>query len=74
MKLLTVRDVSAIIQAKPSTVYAWAETGRIPCHKLNGLLRFAEDEILAWIKNCRFDPAECYNASTSGRPGKEDRF
>ena len=49
MKLLTVKEVSEILCAKPSTVYAWAEQGIIPHLKLNGLLRFLEDDIFHWI-------------------------
>ena len=53
MKLLNVKDVATIIQAKPSTIYAWAEQGTIPCFKLNGLLRFDLVEIEEWIKGSR---------------------
>ena len=44
-KLLTVKEVSEMLCAKPATVYAWAEQGMIPHLKLNGLLRFLEDDI-----------------------------
>ena len=72
MKLLTVKDVAAIIQAKPSTIYAWAEQGSIPCFKLNGLLRFAEDEIKAWIRSCKSQSVS-YNYLADRRPGKEGK-
>ncbi|MBI5634466.1 MAG: helix-turn-helix domain-containing protein [Nitrospirae bacterium] len=68
MKFLTVNDICALIQAKPSTVYQWAELGQIPCFKINGLLRFEEKEILEWLKNRK----KMYNCACAGRrPGKE---
>jgi len=70
MKLLTVKEVSEIISAKPSTIYAWAEQGLIPCFKLNGLLRFSETDLLTWIKSNQKRTVEAYNTLTGRRPGK----
>lgn len=68
MKFLTVKEVSRLIRAKPSTVYQWAELGQIPCFKINGLLRFEEREILHWLR----DQKRVYNYPHAGRrPGKE---
>lgn len=68
MKLLSVKEICALIQAKPSTIYQWAELGQIPCFKINGLLRFEEKEILDWLK----DQKKVYNTGRAGRgPGKE---
>lgn len=72
--MLTVKDVAERIKAKPSTIYAWAEQNKIPCFKLNGLLRFSEDDILEWIKsNCNHS-SERYNRATGRRPGKEGGY
>lgn len=57
---LTVKDVSKIIKASKSTIYQWAELGQILCFKVNGLLRFEEQEILDWLKSCKL-PAPRYN-------------
>lgn len=62
MKILTVKDVSELLKIKSSTVYAWAEQRKIPCYKLNGSLRFHEEDIMAWMKACKL-PAEAYNNS-----------
>jgi len=70
MKLLTVKQVADLINAKPSTIYAWAEQGIIPNFKLNGLLRFSEADIFAWIINCKKTPVESYNKITSRSPRK----
>ena len=39
--LLTVKELADQLHIKPSTLYAWAAQGRIPCFKLHGLVRFA---------------------------------
>lgn len=70
MKLLTVNDVASILKARPSTIYSWAEQGIIPCFKLNGLLRFSEEEVMAWIVDCQKKPAEEYNNFAGRRPRK----
>jgi len=67
MRLLNVKQVAEILNAKPSTIYQWAESGLVPCFKLNGLLRFSEDDIIAWIKSCKNRPQEGYNILTGGR-------
>lgn len=67
LKLLTVQEVSEILQAKPKTVYQWAELGQIPCLKLNGVLRFDIDDILKWIKDCKKTPENSYNFHTQAR-------
>ena len=67
-KLLTVKDVAQILQASPSTIYSWAEQGLIPSFKLNGLLRFDEDEIYSWVKSSRNEsaPPICIKPKTFG--------
>jgi excisionase family DNA binding protein len=65
---LTVQEVAELLRAKPSTIYAWAEQELIPHCKLNGLLRFSEDDIKAWIKSNHKKPAEEYNNPAGRRP------
>ena len=36
--LLTIKDLSARLNIKPSTLYLWAAQGKIPCRKIHGLL------------------------------------
>jgi len=55
MKFLDVKEVSALLGAKTTTVYQWAELGQIPSYKLNGLLRFEKSEILEWLKDRKRD-------------------
>ncbi len=49
--LLTVKDVSARLNIKPSTLYLWAAQGKIPCRKIHGLLRFDPDAITQWLRS-----------------------
>lgn len=50
MNLLTVKEVSARLKTGKSTIYEWAALGLIPCVKVNGLLRFDEAELEAWVE------------------------
>lgn len=47
--LLTVKALSHRLQIKPSTLYAWANQGKIPCRKIHGLVRFDPAEIDRWL-------------------------
>jgi len=47
--LLTIKDVSAWLNIKPSTLYLWAAQGRIPCRKIHGLIRFDPQTIQQWL-------------------------
>ena len=53
--LLTVKDLSAWLNLKPSTLYLWAGQGKIPCRKIHGLIRFDQEEIHQWLAS--FAPA-----------------
>lgn len=76
MKLITIKEVSDMINVKPSTLYQWAEIGQIPCIKLNGALRFDMDDIKKWVDSCKKVVTSSYNpfAQTARSPGKEGRF
>lgn len=62
MNIITVKEVANILKIKPTTVYAWAEQRVIPSYKMNGSLRFSEDDIKAWLAACK-QPVEEYNRS-----------
>jgi excisionase family DNA binding protein len=47
--LLTVKALSQRLQIKPSTLYAWASQGKVPCRKIHGLVRFDPTEIDRWL-------------------------
>jgi excisionase family DNA binding protein len=75
VKLLSIKEVSAILNVKPSTLYQWAELGQIPCIKINGALRFDIEDINTWVDSCKKAVTSSYNpfAQTVGSPGKEVR-
>ena len=54
--LLTVKALSQRLQIKPSTLYAWASQGKIPCRKIHGLVRFDPTEIDRWLAS--FSPQQ----------------
>ena len=61
MKLITIKEVSELLNVRPSTLYQWAELGQIPCMKLNGALRFDIEDVLNWIKSCKKNVESSYN-------------
>ncbi|MBI1977527.1 MAG: helix-turn-helix domain-containing protein [Candidatus Omnitrophica bacterium] len=53
-RLMTAKQVSELIEVKPSTVYQWVHLGLIPHVKLGKCVRFKKDELFRWIdKNHR---------------------
>jgi excisionase family DNA binding protein len=75
MKLIGIKEVSEILNVKPSTLYQWCELGQIPCYKINGALRFDIEDIIKWVKSCKRDAHSSYNpfAQTARSPGKEGK-
>jgi excisionase family DNA binding protein len=49
--LLTIKDVSAWLNIKPSTLYLWAAQGKIPCQRIHGLIRFDRDKVMGWLES-----------------------
>ena len=68
MQVITIKELSEFLKVKEKTLYQWAESGQIPCLKLNGALRFDLDDIQKWILSCKRSPSEGYNllAQTAG--------
>ena len=51
---MTAKQVSELIEVKPSTVYQWVHVGLIPYVKIGKCVRFKKDELFRWIdKNHR---------------------
>ena len=50
--LMTVKEMAARLQVKEKTIYAWASQGRIPCVKVNGVIRFDPGDIESWLQHC----------------------
>jgi len=56
MQLVTIKEISAFLKVKESTLYSWVHTGAIPFYKLNGLLRFDMAEIEGWVRESKPAP------------------
>ena len=49
-RLLTIKDISGLLQVSQALVYKWVHFGFIPYIKIGSLIRFKESEISKWIK------------------------
>ena len=49
----SIKDLSDYLNIKPSTLYAWAAQGKIPCLKIHGLIRFDREAIDHWLESFR---------------------
>ena len=47
--MLTIKELSAWLNIKPSTLYLWVSQKKIPCCRIHGLIRFDSDAIQAWL-------------------------
>jgi excisionase family DNA binding protein len=57
-ELLTVREVAELFRITPSTVCAWAKSGRIPAVRIGHTLRFPRAALAALVvphKRARLD-------------------
>lgn len=53
-RLMTAKQVSELIEVRPSTVYQWVRLGLIPYVKIGKCVRFRKNELFRWIdKNHR---------------------
>jgi len=53
MNIVTIKEVAAFLQVKPSTLYSWVNSGSIPHFRLNGVIRFDLDELKRWVLTSR---------------------
>ena len=47
--MLTIKELSAWLNIKPSTLYLWVSQNKIPCCRIHGLIRFEPDAIQGWL-------------------------
>ena len=52
-RLLTARELGALLGFSTATVVDWAEAGKVPVFKLGGRLRFRLSEVEAWLETKR---------------------
>ncbi len=49
-KLLTIDQVSELLQVSKSLVYKWAHYQFVPYMKIGALIRFRESDLIRWLK------------------------
>ena len=47
--MLTIKELSAWLNIKPSTLYLWVSQNKIPCRRIHGLVRFEPEDIRKWL-------------------------
>jgi excisionase family DNA binding protein len=47
--MLTVKELSAWLNIKESTLYLWVSKNKIPCRRIHGLVRFEPEDIRKWL-------------------------
>lgn len=72
--LLTIKDVSAWLNIKSSTLYLWASQGKIPCQKIHGLIRFDRESIQRWLDSFQNKPTVSVPSFNRNCHGDLDRL
>ena len=62
-EFMTAAEVAAWFRIALSTVYTWTASGRIPCVKFNGVVRFQRTQLSGWVSQHATSPS----VSSSGR-------
>jgi PTS system nitrogen regulatory IIA component len=53
VNVLTIKDVAKVLQLSTSTVYKYAEKGKIPSIKIGTARRFTESDIEKYVNTCK---------------------
>ena len=56
--MLTIKELSAWLNIKPTTLYLWVSQNKIPCCRIHGLIRFDPDAIETWLKGFEAHPVK----------------
>lgn len=58
-RLMTLDETAAYLRIQPRTLRAWLREGEGPPHaRIRRMLRFDPDDVDAWVRGQRVDPAE----------------
>lgn len=71
---MTYEDIVKILGVAKITLYGWVCRAKIPFLKINGLVRFRQSDIDAWIESCKREAGERREKKPTrrGRPRKVD--
>lgn len=50
---INIKELSIFLEVSPNTIYYWIQLKKIPYYKFGKNLRFATDDINAWIEKKR---------------------
>jgi PTS system nitrogen regulatory IIA component len=50
---MDIKDVATYLRVKESTVYTWAQAGKLPAFRLGRLWRFRRTDLDNWLENKR---------------------
>ena len=67
--LLNIQQVADYLQLNQSTVYQWAQHGKLPGLKLGGRWRFRRGDIEAWLNGQANHPAGSLEPGAAPIPG-----
>ena len=70
LQMLTVKELSAWLNIKESTLYLWVSKNKIPCRRIHGLVRFEPEAIQAWLNG--FTPPSPEKPPGAPRQNAED--
>jgi len=57
-QLMDIKEVAKYLRVKDSTVYTWAQEGRLPALRLGRLWRFRRTDLDRWLENRRFQQVD----------------
>ena len=66
--MLTVKQLSAWLNIKPSTLYLWVSQSKIPHRRIHGLVRFEPEAIQAWLKGFETNSVKPFSLPTRHEP------
>lgn len=67
--MLTIAQVSDLLNIKTCTLYSWVKQGKIPHVKIHGLIRFRQDEIQQWLASFHTQNAKPLKLKEKKGPG-----
>jgi excisionase family DNA binding protein len=72
--MLTVKELSAWLNIKESTLYLWVSKNKIPCRRIHGLVRFEPEAIHAWLKSFETSPGKPFSLQTHDETSDLDQL
>ncbi len=72
--MLTIKELSAWLNIKSSTLYLWVSQNKIPCCRIHGLIRFDPEAIQAWLNSFSSATPSQNRCSTRHKTGDVDHL